>query len=144
MDTGTVSRRLALVNQHIMNKHKVGIWLRVASIEQKGGNTLLAQERNIINYTKLHGWNVVRTYRLKGLSGRSILGYRETKKMLDDVAKKVINKVVFLNTSCLARNNYEFQVISEMFDVHGAELISVESKNHVLTHNITFVCQRNK
>lgn len=47
------------------------------------------------HYIKAKGWDLVKIYRLDGVSGKTVMKHSETQRMLADLKSGVINGLVF-------------------------------------------------
>lgn len=103
----------------------VGIWIRVSTDFQVQDESPEHHEMRARNYAEAKGWNVVTVYRLDALSGKSILDYSETKRMLKDIESGTISGIIFSKLARLARNTKELLEISEIFRAKNADLISL-------------------
>ncbi len=103
----------------------VGIWIRVSTDLQVDSESPEHHEERARQYAKAKGWNVVKVYRLDALSGKSVMGYQETKEMLRDMKSGIITGLIFSKLARLARNTKELLEISEIFRGCGADLISL-------------------
>lgn len=103
----------------------VGIWIRVSTDFQVQGDSPEHHEERAKLYAKAKGWNVVTIYRLDALSGKSVMGYAETKRMLKDIADGTITGLIFSKLARLARNTKELLEFSELFRQYNADLISL-------------------
>jgi len=66
-------------------KKQVGIWIRVSTDDQAKGESPEHHEKRARLYAEAKGWEVKTVYHLEALSGKSVMGYVETKRMLEDV-----------------------------------------------------------
>lgn len=107
-----------------LNKN-VGIWIRVSTDFQVNDESPEHHEKRARNYAESKGWNVVTVYRLDAMSGKSVLEYPETKRMLKDIETGTISGIIFSKLARLARNTKELLEISETFRTKGADLISL-------------------
>lgn len=103
----------------------VGIWIRVSTDFQVQDESPEHHEKRARNYAEAKGWNVITVYRLDAMSGKSILNYPETKRMLSDIANGTISGIIFSKLARLARNTKELLEISEIFREKSADLISL-------------------
>lgn len=108
-----------------MSTKNIGIWLRVSTDMQVKDESPEIHEKRARMYAESRGWNVVTIYRLDALSGKSILEYPETIRMLKDIEKGHITGLIFSKLARLARNTKELLEISEYFKVHDSDLISL-------------------
>lgn len=106
-------------------KKNIGIWIRVSTERQVEDESPEHHEKRARMYAEARGWNVVTIYRLDALSGKAVLDYPETKRMLKDIESGVISGIIFSKLARLARNTKELLEISELFRAQGADLISL-------------------
>lgn len=106
-------------------KKNIGIWIRVSTDFQVQGDSPEHHEERAKLYAKAKDWNVITVYRLDALSGKSVMGYAETKRMLKDIADGTITGLIFSKLARLARNTKELLEFSEIFRHHNADLISL-------------------
>jgi len=109
-----------------MGKKTIGIWVRVSSTMQVDKESHLHHEMRAKSFVKSRDWKIGKIYRLEALSGKSIMGYEQTKQMLQDIKTGAITGLVFSKIARLARNTKELIEISEIFQKHGADLISMD------------------
>lgn len=109
-----------------MSGKKVGIWVRVSTSMQVEKETHVHHEMRAKAFAKSRDWEVVKTYRLEGLSGKSVMDYDETKQMLYDIKTGVISGIIFSKIARLARNTKELIEIAEIFQQQKADLISMD------------------
>jgi site-specific DNA recombinase len=76
-------------------------------------------------YAEAKGWTVITVYHLEGVSGKSVMGHAEAKRMLQDVAKGAITGLIFSKLARLARNTPELLEFAAIFEQHDADLISL-------------------
>lgn len=103
----------------------VGIWIRVSTEKQVEGESPEHHEARARQYAEAKGWNVVTIYRLDAMSGKSIMDYPETRRMLKDIHAKTISGIIFSKLARIARNTKELLEISELFREQKADLISL-------------------
>lgn len=104
----------------------VGIWIRVSTEDQARGESPKNHEHRGRMYAELKNWDVVELYDLSGVSGKSVIDHPEAKRMLADVASGKIKALIFSKLARLARNVRELLDISDQFQQHGANLVSIE------------------
>ena len=104
----------------------VGIWIRVSTEDQAKGESPEHHERRARLYAESMGWTVVTVYHLEGLTGKSVMEYAETKRMLDDIKKGNITGLIFSKLARFARNTKELLEFADIFDKEGANLISLQ------------------
>jgi site-specific DNA recombinase len=103
----------------------IGLWIRVSTDMQVQDESPEHHEKRARLYAEAKGWNVVTVYRLDALSGKSIMEYPETKRMLKDIKQGTITGIIFSKLARLARNTKELLEISEIFRECNADLISL-------------------
>jgi site-specific DNA recombinase len=104
----------------------VGIWIRVSTEDQAKGESPEHHERRARAYVEAKGWHVAEVYRLDAVSGKTVMGQPEAKRMLADVAAGTISGLVFSKLARLARNTKELLEFAEIFRARGADLISLQ------------------
>jgi len=103
----------------------VGIWIRVSSEDQAKGESPEHHLERAQAYAKHKGWKVKEVYDLAGVSGKTVLQHPECQRMLADIKRGHITGLIFSKLARLARNTKESIEISEHFQRHGADLISL-------------------
>ena len=104
----------------------VGIWIRVSTEDQAKGESPEHHEKRARLYAESKGWNIVTVYHLEAMSGKSVMGYSETKRMLTDIHDKNITGLIFSKLARLARNTKELLEFSDIFKKEDADLISLQ------------------
>lgn len=110
----------------VEEKKSVGIWIRVSTDEQAQGDSPQHHELRARAYAEAKGWVVREVYDLAGLTGKSVVEYPETKRMMEDVRRGHITGLIFSKLARFARNTVELLNFSEFFREHGADLISLQ------------------
>jgi len=104
----------------------VGIWIRVSTEDQARGESPEHHEKRARLYAESKGWEVITVYHLEALSGKSVMGYPETKRMLADIRNGAITGLIFSKLARLARNTKELLEFSDIFKHEDADLISLQ------------------
>jgi len=104
----------------------VGIWIRVSTEDQARGESPKNHEHRARMYAELKNWDVIELYDLSGVSGKSVIDHPVAKRMLADVAAGKIKALIFSKLARIARNVRELLDISDHFQKHGANLVSLE------------------
>ena len=104
----------------------VGIWIRVSTEDQAKGESPEHHEKRGRFYAESKGWNVKEVYHLEAVSGKSVIGLPETKKMLEHVRTGRITGLIFSKLARLARNTRELLEFADIFREHNADLISLQ------------------
>jgi len=106
------------------NIKKVGIWIRVSTERQFEGDSPEVHETRAKAYAESKGWIIVEKYKLC-VSGKSVLEHPEMQRMLRDIESGRIQALIFSKLARLARNVKELIEISDFFQKHNADLISL-------------------
>ncbi|HUX59689.1 MAG TPA: recombinase family protein [Ignavibacteriaceae bacterium] len=104
----------------------VGIWIRVSTEDQARGESPEHHEKRARLYADAKEWNIKEVYHLEALSGKTVMGYPETKRMLEDVKNGRITGLIFSKLARLARNTKELLEFAEIFREYNADLISLQ------------------
>lgn len=104
----------------------VGIWIRVSTDEQAQGDSPKHHELRARAYAEAKGWIVQEVYDLAGMTGKSVMEYPETKRMMADVKRGRITGLIFSKLARFARNTKELLGLSEFFQEHRADLVSLQ------------------
>ncbi|MEO7214203.1 recombinase family protein [Mucilaginibacter sp.] len=103
----------------------VGAWIRVSTDMQLETES---PEHHILRaqlYAEAKGWYLKEIYRLDAMSGKTIMEYPETKRMLADIRSGRITGLIFSKLARLARNTKELLDFAEIFRQANADLISL-------------------
>ena len=104
----------------------VGIWIRVSTEDQARGESPEHHERRAHAYAEAKGWRVQEVYHLEAVSGKSVMGHPEAKRMLADIAAGRITGLIFSKLARLARNTRELLDFADIFRERDADLISLQ------------------
>lgn len=104
----------------------VGIWIRVSTEDQARGDSPEHHEKRARFYAESKVWNVREVYHLEALSGKSVMNYPETQRMMQDIRDGRITGLVFSKLARLARNTRELLEFAEFFRDHDADLVSLQ------------------
>lgn len=107
-------------------KKAVGIWIRVSTEDQAKGESPEHHLKRAQLYADSKGWEVVTVYHLEALSGKSVMSYSETKRMLEDVKANKISGLIFSKLARLARNTKELLEFADIFKEYDVDLISLQ------------------
>jgi len=105
---------------------RVGVWLRVSTEEQAGGESPKHHEHRARAYAEAKGWEIVTIYHLEGVSGKAVSGHREAKRMMEDVREGRISGLIFSKLARLARNTKELLAFADYFREYDADLVSLQ------------------
>ncbi|MFM7232840.1 MAG: recombinase family protein [bacterium] len=117
-------KKLRLVDSSAERK-SVGIWIRVSTEDQVKGESPEHHEKRARAYAEARGWHIRETYQLDAVSGKSVMGHPEAKRMLTDIASGRITGLIFSKLARLARNTRELLDFADIFREHDADLISL-------------------
>lgn len=107
--------------------HKpVGIWIRVSTEDQAQGDSPEHHEKRARYYAESKEWEVKEVYHLEGVSGKTLMGHRETRRMLEDIRTGKIRGLIFSKLARLARNTKELLEFADIFREQHADLISLQ------------------
>jgi site-specific DNA recombinase len=81
----------------------VGIWIRVSTEDQARGESPEHHEKRARAYAEAKGWKLREVYHLEAVSGKSVMGHPETKRMLGHIASGHITGIIFSKLARLAR-----------------------------------------
>lgn len=109
-------------------KKRIGIWIRVSTEEQAKGESPEHHEERAKMYAQVQNWNVIETYHLEAVSGKTVINHPEAQRMIKDIKSGHIDGLIFSKLARLARNTKELLEFSDIFRVHNADLISLEEK----------------
>jgi len=76
-------------------------------------------------YCEAKEWEIIEVYRLDAVSGKSVMGHPETRRMLSDIRREHITGLVFSKLARLARNTKELLEFADIFRTENADLISL-------------------
>ncbi len=109
-----------------MESKPVGIWIRVSTEDQAKGESPENHEKRARYYAESKGWDIKEVYHLEAVSGKSVMGHPEAKRMLNDIGTGHITGLIFSKLARLARNTRELLEFSDIFREHSADLISLQ------------------
>ena len=104
----------------------VGIWIRVSTEDQARGESPEHHEKRARAYAEAKEWKLREVYHLEAVSGKSVMGHPETKRMLQHIASGHITGLIFSKLARLARNTRELLDFADIFREHDADLISLQ------------------
>ncbi len=87
---------------------RVAIYARVSTEEQaKEGFSIAAQLQTLRQYAQIYNWEVIDEYVDEGISGKSVKGRPEMKRLIKDVENERFDAVLVWKISRLSRNMLE-------------------------------------
>lgn len=105
---------------------RVGIWIRVSTEDQANGESPEHHEHRARCYAEAKGWTVCEVYKLDAISGKSVIGLPDAKRMIEHVRTGRISGLIFSKLARLARNTRELLEFADIFRECGAGLISLQ------------------
>lgn len=109
-----------------MKTKTIGIWVRVSTSMQVEKEGHLHHEMRAKAFVQSRNWKIGKIYRLKAMSGKSIMDYPETKQMIHDIKTGAISGLVFTKIARLARNTGELIELAKLFQEYNADLVSMD------------------
>jgi site-specific DNA recombinase len=103
----------------------VGIWIRVSTEDQARGESPEHHEKRARAYAEAKAWDIREVYHLEAVSGKSVMGHPEAKRMLQHVESGRITGLIFSKLARLARNTRELLDFADIFREQEADLISL-------------------
>ena len=111
----------------IIERRKVGVWLRVSTqMQVTETDSLEHHQARAEAYCQAKDWDIVETYRFEAVSGKIVLNHPMAQQMLADIESGKINTLIFSSLSRLARNTRQLLKISEIFQKNNASLVSLK------------------
>lgn len=108
-----------------MEISKVAIYARVSTEEQaKEGFSIAAQLQTLRQYAQIYNWEVIDEYVDEGISGKSVKGRPEMKRLIKDVENERFDAVLVWKISRLSRNMLETLMILDKFEKYNVKFIS--------------------
>lgn len=104
----------------------IGIWIRVSTEDQARGDSPAHHETRARMYAQSRDWEVREVYNLEAVSGKSVMGHPETRRMLQDIRSGRISGLIFSKLARLARNTRELLDFADLFREAEADLVSLE------------------
>lgn len=104
---------------------RVAIYARVSTEEQaKEGFSIVAQLQTLRQYAQIYNWEVIDEYVDEGISGKSVKGRPEMKRLIKDVENERFDAVIVWKISRLSRNMLETLMILDKFEKYNVKFIS--------------------
>lgn len=112
-----------------LSKPLAAIYIRVSTEDQvKHGVSLQAQQEALENYAKALGYEILKTYKDEGKSGKDIKGRPELKKLLEDAEKRKFQAIFIYKLDRLSRSLIDLIDTIEKFKDWGIDFVSLQDK----------------
>jgi site-specific DNA recombinase len=116
-----------------LKPRKVGIWIRVSTEFQVNSDSPLHHEARAKEYASSKNWDIKQIYRLDAISGKSVINHPETQRMLQDIRSGTISCLIVSKFARLVRKTRELLEISDIFQQHHADLVSLDEPINIST-----------
>ncbi len=104
---------------------RVAIYARVSTEEQaKEGFSIEAQFRTLRQYAQIYNWELVDEHVDEGISGKSVKGRPEMKRLIKDVENERFDAALVWKISRLSRNMLETLITLDKFEKYNVKFIS--------------------
>ena len=100
---------------------RAGLYCRVSTEEQREGQTIDSQVRELERFAQDRSWVVARIYKDEGWSG-SILARPELDRLRDDASKSVFEIVLLNDVDRLARDVTHLGIIKRDLERYGVKV----------------------
>ena len=119
---------------------RVALYIRVSTEEQAmHGYSLQAQEDNLIQYAKEHGYKIAGIYRDEGNSARKPITKRKVVlDLLEDVKADKIDLILFIKLDRWTRNVEAYHTVQKILDAHNVSWKTTLEDYETLTANGRF------
>lgn len=98
----------------------VVLYKRVSTEEQvNNGHSLDEQERIMINYCEIQGYNVKKIYADEGFSGKETTKRKAFNQMMKDMKAKKFDKIIALKLDRITRDLYDFVKFTRDTEKYG-------------------------
>jgi len=106
-------------------KEKYVGYLRVSTEKQVDGYSLENQKKEIKDYCKYRGYELIGFFADEGFSGKNIEDREDFKKMMRYVENKNVDGVIIWKISRISRNVSDFLAITKKLEILDKKLISI-------------------
>lgn len=119
---------------------RVALYIRVSTEEQAmHGYSLQAQEDNLLQYAREHGYKIVDIYRDEGNSARKPITKRKiVLQLLEDVKAGKIDLILFIKLDRWTRNVEAYHSVQKILDAHNVSWQTTMEDYETLTANGRF------
>lgn len=119
---------------------RAALYVRVSTEEQAmHGYSLQAQEDNLVQYAREHGFKIVDIYRDEGNSARKPITKRKVvMQLLEDVKKDKIDLILFIKLDRWTRNVEAYHTVQKVLDAHNVSWQTTMEDYETMTANGRF------
>lgn len=119
---------------------RVALYIRVSTEEQAmHGYSLQAQEDNLLQYARDHGYKVVGIYRDEGNSARKPITKRKVVlQLLEDVEAGSLDLILFIKLDRWTRNVEAYHSVQKVLDAHNVSWQATMEDYETMTANGRF------
>ena len=119
---------------------RVALYIRVSTEEQAmHGYSLQAQEDNLLQYAREHGYKIVGIYRDEGNSARKPITKRKVVlQLLEDVKADKIDLILFIKLDRWTRNVEAYHSVQKILDAHNVSWQATMEDYETMTANGRF------
>ena len=119
---------------------RVALYIRVSTEEQAmRGYSLQAQEDNLVQYAREHGYKIVDIYRDEGNSARKPITKRKVVlQLLEDVKSEKIDLILFIKLDRWTRNVEAYHTVQKVLDAHNVSWQTTMEDYETMTANGRF------
>lgn len=119
---------------------RAALYIRVSTEEQAmHGYSLQAQEDNLIQYAKEHGYKIMGIYRDEGNSARKPITKRKVVlQLLEDVKEDKIDLILFIKLDRWTRNVEAYHSVQKILDAHNVSWQATMEDYETMTANGRF------
>ncbi len=105
---------------------KIAGYIRVSTVGQKEGESLELQTEDNKGFAKSNGWELVKIYEDRGISGSKAKARPGFMEMMADAEKGKFEGIVFWKLSRFARNAKEFLIYRDDLREHGVNVFALK------------------
>lgn len=119
---------------------RAALYIRVSTEEQAmHGHSLQAQEDNLVQYAREHGYKIVNIYRDEGNSARKPITKRKVVlQLLEDVKADKLDLILFIKLDRWTRNVEAYHTVQRVLDTHNVSWQATMEDYETLTANGRF------
>lgn len=135
-----MASKLQLNKEFANDVIRAALYIRVSTEEQAmHGYSLQAQEDNLVQYAKEHGYKIVDIYRDEGNSARKPITKRKVVlQLLEDVKEDKIDLILFIKLDRWTRNVEAYHTVQKVLDAHNVSWQATMEDYETMTANGRF------